>query len=83
VLLKDFLDPAHPLSHLAGVVDWAKFEQQFGKFYAEEMGRPALATRLIGLHYLKYLYNVSDEAAGPQISDPATISASMKLLAQV
>jgi transposase, IS5 family len=26
------------------------------------MGRPALATRLVvGLHYLKYLYNVSDE----------------------
>ncbi len=26
------------------------------------MGQPALATRLVvGLHYLKYLYNVSDE----------------------
>ena len=62
VLLKDFLNPAHPLSRLAGVVNWGQFERQFGKFYAEGMGRPALATRLVvGLHYLKYLYNVSDE----------------------
>ena len=43
-------------------MNWAQFERQLGKFYAEEMGRPALATRLVvGLHYLKYLYNVSDE----------------------
>jgi len=32
------------------------------QFYADEMGRPALATRLlVGLHYLKSLYNGSDE----------------------
>ena len=65
VLLKDFLNAAHPLYRLAGVVNWAQCERQFGKFYAEEMGRPALATRLVvGLHYLKYLYNVSDEVVG-------------------
>ena len=59
--MKDLLNPAHPLYRLAGVVNWAQFERQFGQFYAE-MGRPALATRLVvGLHYLKYLYNVSDE----------------------
>ena len=64
VLLKDFLNPAHPLYRLAGVVNWGQFERQFGQFYAEDMGRPALATRLlVGLHYLKYLYNVSDEVA--------------------
>jgi len=56
VLLKNFLNAAHPLYRLAGVVNWAQFERQFGKFYAEGMGRPALATRLVvGLHYLKYL----------------------------
>jgi IS5 family transposase len=61
VLLKDLLNPAHPLYRLADVVNWGQFERQFGQFYAE-MGRPALATRLlVGLHYLKYLYNVSDE----------------------
>ena len=62
VLLKDLLNAAHPLYRLASVVNWAQFDRQFGKFYADEMGRPALATRLlVGLHYLKYLYNVSDE----------------------
>jgi transposase, IS5 family len=62
VLLKDFLNAAHPLYRLAGVVNWAQFERQFGQFYADDLGRPALATRLlVGLHYLKYLYNVSDE----------------------
>ena len=61
-MLKDFLNAAHPLYRLASVVNWGQFERQFGKFYAAEMGRPALATRLlVGLHYLKYLYNVSDE----------------------
>jgi transposase, IS5 family len=61
-LLKDFLNAAHPLYRLASVVHWAQFDRQFGKFYADETGRPALATRLlVGLHYLKYLYNVSDE----------------------
>jgi IS5 family transposase len=64
VLLKDFLNVAHPLYRLAHVVNWGQFERQFGKYYADEMGRPALATRLlVGLHYLKYLYNVSDEVA--------------------
>ena len=60
--MKEFLNPAHPLYRLAGVMNWRQFERQFGQFYAEGMGRPALATRLlVGLHYLKYLYNVSDE----------------------
>lgn len=62
VLLKDFLNAAHPLYRLASVVNWAQFDRQFGKFYADDIGRPALATRLlVSLHYLKYLYNVSDE----------------------
>jgi IS5 family transposase len=62
VWLKDFLNAVHPLCRLASVVNWAQFERQFGQFYAEGMGRPALATRLlVGLHYLKYLYKVNDE----------------------
>ena len=61
-MLKEFLNLAHPLARLAGVGNWARFERQFGKFYAEERGRPALAPRLlVGLHDLKYLYNVRDE----------------------
>jgi len=43
-------------------VNWGQFARPFGKCYAEELGRPALATRLVGgLHYLQYLYKVSDE----------------------
>lgn len=65
VLLKDLLNPAPPLDRLAEVVNWAQFERQFGQFYAEGIGRPALATRLlVGLHYLKYLYKVSAEVVG-------------------
>ena len=41
-------------------MNWGQFQRQFGQFSAE-MGRPALATRLlVGLHYLKCLSNVSD-----------------------
>ena len=70
VLLKEFLNPAHPLYRLAGVVNWGQFDRQFGKFYAEGLGRPALATRLlVGLHYLKYLYNLN-----PRISISQTAS---------
>lgn len=60
--LKEFLNPAHPLYRVAEVLNWTQFARQFGQYYAEGMGRPALATRLVvGLHYLKHLYNVSDE----------------------
>jgi len=65
VRLKEFLNPAQPLERLAGVVNWAQFERQCGQFYAEGMGRPALATRLVvGLHYLKYRDKVSEEVVG-------------------
>ncbi|EPE84610.1 hypothetical protein LEP1GSC021_1543 [Leptospira noguchii str. 1993005606] len=39
-----------------------KFEKEFGKYYTEKTGRPGLRIRLlVGLHYLKHAYNVSDE----------------------
>ena len=34
-LLKDFLNPAHPLYRLAGVVNWVQFERQFRQFSAD------------------------------------------------
>jgi len=40
-LLKELLNPTHPLYRLAGVLNWTQFERQFGKFYAEGLGRPA------------------------------------------
>jgi len=60
--LKEFLNPTHPLYRLARGLNWPQFESPFGKFYTEGMGRPAIAPRvMIGLHYLKHLYNVSDK----------------------
>jgi transposase, IS5 family len=60
--LQELLNREHPLFRLAGAINWQVFEDEFGKLYAEGVGRPALPTRLlVGLHYLKHLYNVSDE----------------------
>ncbi|EQA61035.1 transposase PF05598 domain protein [Leptospira alexanderi serovar Manhao 3 str. L 60] len=60
--LDQILDHKHPLYQLAKKIDWGKFEKEFGKHYTEKTGRPGLPIRLlVGLHYLKYAYNVSDE----------------------
>lgn len=56
------LDQNHPLYVLAGAIDWEFFEREFGSLYVERKGRPGLPMRLlVGLHYLKHLYDVSDE----------------------
>jgi len=53
----------HPLYRLAEAIDWSRFEAELGALYAEDVGRPGLPTRLmVGLHYLKYLFDESDEA---------------------
>ena len=62
-LLKDQLNLEHPLVKLSQAIEWSNFEAEFGKQMSSEGGRPALATRLmVGLHYLKALYNESDES---------------------
>ncbi len=51
----------HALVRLGHLVPWADFDTSFGKFY-EPIGRPAKPTRLmVGLHYLKHTYDLSDE----------------------
>ncbi|HVG38623.1 MAG TPA: IS5 family transposase [Pyrinomonadaceae bacterium] len=53
----------HPLYQLAEAIDWTRFEAELGPLYAEALGRPGLPTRLmVGLHYLKYLFDESDES---------------------
>ena len=53
----------HPLYQLAEAIDWTRFETELGPLYAEAVGRPGLPTRLmVGLHYLKYLFDESDES---------------------
>jgi len=60
--LDQILDHKHPLFVLAGKIDWKYFENELGEYYAEGRGRPALPIRLmVGIHYLKSAYNVSDE----------------------
>ena len=59
--LDNLIDRRHELVKLASVIDWQRFDNEWGEAFCEH-GRPAIATRLIaGLHYLKHTYGLSDE----------------------
>lgn len=61
--LDQILNMKHELILLADRIDWTYFEKEFGKFYVEKKGRPGKPIRLmVGLHYLKQAFNVSDDA---------------------
>ena len=61
--LEQILDHDHALYKLAHQIDWAVFEEEFGKLYDPGKGRPGLATRLMaGLHYLQHTFDESDES---------------------
>lgn len=60
--LQSLADPRHALVRLAGLIAWERFETAFGALYTDG-GRPGLATRLmVGLHLLKHMDGLSDEA---------------------
>lgn len=60
--LTDILNLSHPLCKLANELDWESLEKRFGEMYHESVGRPGKEVRLmVGLHYLKYTKNASDE----------------------
>ena len=60
--LDNMLDPQHELFRLAGLIVWSGFDDEFGRFY-RPLGRPAKPTRLmVGLSYLKHMFDLSDEA---------------------
>lgn len=60
--LDQILNRRHPLYRLADSIDWSVFDGEFGSLYVENFGRPGLPIRLlVGLHYLKHAFNVSDE----------------------
>ncbi len=60
--LTNMIDMAHPLVKLAGLIDWSRFDEAYGRFYTQK-GRPGLPTRLMaGLHLLKHMEGLSDEA---------------------
>lgn len=65
--LDQILNRRHSLYRLADSIDWSFFEREFGSLYTENFGRPGLPIRLlVGLHYLKHAYNVSDESVVDQ-----------------
>jgi len=65
--LDQILNRQHPLYRLADSIDWSLFDREFGSLYVENFGRPGLPIRLlVGLHYLKHAFNVSDEAVVEQ-----------------
>ena len=60
---EQLLNLDHPLCVLAGQIDWARFDVAFAECYCPDTGAPAKAIRLlVGLHYLKHAFNLSDEA---------------------
>ena len=59
--LDNLIDRRHELVKLATLIDWNRFDAEWGEAFCEH-GRPAIATRLIaGLHYLKHTYGLSDD----------------------
>ena len=57
------LDPGHELVVLAKKIDWRSLDAAFVNCYCPDIGAPAKAIRLmVGLHYLKYAFNESDES---------------------
>lgn len=72
VRLATFLNMEHEFVRLSDAMDWDEFGRKFGEKFDDRMGRPALPTRLmVGLTYLKYLFDLSDEATVERfICDP-------------
>ena len=60
---EDIVHESHPLVILGKIIDWNSFSKSFGEKFHTSKGRPGLPTRLmVGLHYIKHTYNLSDEA---------------------
>ena len=60
--LDNMIDMEHALVKLARLIDWSRFDEAYGRFYHQK-GRPGLSTRLMaGLHLLKHMEGLSDEA---------------------
>ena len=65
--LVNLIDQRHALVKLAESIDWNAAAERFGALYATGVGRPGVAIRLmVGLHYLKHAFNLSDEVVVAQ-----------------
>jgi IS5 family transposase len=62
VRLEAIINKSHPLVKLSDTINWKELEKKLSEKYAEKMGAPGKEIRLmVGLQYLKYMYNESDE----------------------
>ena len=62
VILAKIINRQHALVTLADRIDWKRFEELFSATFHPGNGRPGLPTRMmVGLHYLKYAFDLSDE----------------------
>src|SRR3984893_372795 len=60
--LKNIINVQHELVRLGELIDWERLEVHFAPYY-REAGRPGLPIRLVvGLHLLKHIEGLSDEA---------------------
>jgi IS5 family transposase len=61
--LEEILDKTHALYQLANRLNWEYLIRELGPYYSDGPGRPEIPIRIVvGLHYLKYLENESDES---------------------
>lgn len=64
--LSSLLNPDHELFQLANLIEWDRFEVALDGCYSDT-GRPGAPIRLlVGLMYLKYTFNISDEQLAPR-----------------
>jgi IS5 family transposase len=62
VELQHLVDRGHPLVQLADQIQWSQFESAFAPLFCADNGRAACPVRLmVGLHYLKHTFDLSDE----------------------
>lgn len=62
VRLEEIINKEHPLVRLLESINWKSLEEKLTQKYSEKMGAPGKEIRLmVGLQYLKYMYNESDE----------------------
>jgi IS5 family transposase len=60
--LKTILNMKHELCILAKKINWDKFEKDFDGYFTSSCGKPAIPARIVvGMLFLKYTYNESDE----------------------
>ena len=65
-ILIEIINPNHELVLLSAKMDWKRFENDFGQLYSNT-GKPAVPIRImVGLMFLKIIYNLGDLAVMEQ-----------------